>query len=122
MPTPKKPGGPNVGVRAEDGSIVSSKYYSKNAVPKKLKKIKSTGNLSGYDYSGSKNGGIWKNPNGVQVGRSTQEDSQFIPTKSTGDTASPLSNAVHIHLYGDRQPLNTQKAAKLKNQMKSRRS
>jgi hypothetical protein len=94
--------------------------WMKNA---KFKKTKAPGKLKGFDYEGSKKGGVWKNPNGVQVGRSVQEDSQFIPTKSTGDTAAPrnpLSNAVHIHLYGDRQPLNTQKAAKLKNQLKSK--
>lgn len=39
-------------------------------------------------YSGSKRG-VWTNSNGTQVGQSSQEDSTIIPTKSTGDTATP---------------------------------
>jgi hypothetical protein len=141
---PKKPNGPNVGVRAEDGSIVPPKFYKKmgttrKTLPKKiLKKAQyPTGmmgtnadqrgakKLKGFDYSGSKNGGIWKNPNGVQVGRSAQEDSTIYPQKSTGDTATPasLQNAIHIHLHGSKTDggANYQKLAKTANKLRGRK-
>lgn len=42
----------------------------------------------GYDYTGSKNGGLWKNSNGTVVGRSDTEDSEITPYKSTGDVGA----------------------------------
>lgn len=73
--------------------------------------------LKGFDYG---KGGAWKNPNGVQVGRSAQEDSTIYPQKSTGDTANPasLSNAIHIHLHSNPAKGNLQSMAKLANKRK----
>ena len=77
-----------------------------------------SGKLTGFDYGGSKSSGAWTNSNGAQVGHSYQEDSTITPMKSTGDTAKPYTNAIQIHLYGGREPFNTQKAAKLANKRK----
>ena len=149
---PKKPGGPNVGVRAEDGSIVNPRFYSKTATTKKpraedgslvnknfykgkapiSRKNRMMGTnadqrgarkLKGFDYQPVKSGGgIWKNPNGVQVGRSAAEDSTIFPQKSTGDTANPasLQTAIHIHLHGGKTDggANYQKLAAMANKRK----
>jgi hypothetical protein len=130
---PKKPGGPNVGVRAEDGSIVNPRFYSK--APKRMKPInkgkmmgtnadqRGARKLTGFDYQPVKGGGgVWKNPNGVQVGRSATEDSTIFPQKSTGDTANPasLQTAIHIHLHGGKTDggANYQKLATMANKRK----
>lgn len=49
---------------------------------------KGRSNLSSYDYTGSRKGGLWKNGNGTVVGRSTTEDSEITPYKSTGDVGA----------------------------------
>jgi hypothetical protein len=65
-----------------------------------------------YIPSTRKGTGIWQNSQGVQLGRSLSEDSDFMPSKSTGDIPS---TAIHIHLHSNPQGFDFQKAAKLRN-------
>jgi hypothetical protein len=92
--------------RAEDGSIVSPKFYKNDRM---MGTSGDTGSkLKGFDYG--KNG-VWKNRNRTQVATSSGEDAPLIPSKSTGD----FGNAIHIHLHGNDSGFNVQKAAKLRN-------
>lgn len=70
-----------------------------------------------YIGAGRGGTGIWQNSNGTQIGRSVTEDSDIMPSKSTGD----LANAIHIHLHTpDWGSLNTMKAAKMRNKQKGK--
>jgi hypothetical protein len=138
---PKKPYGPGIrdagGNPNQNRKIVQANVQDrawtetgKKMVPIRKKKLMGTtadqrgssGKLKGWDYTGSKGGGAWKNPNGVQVGHSYQEDSAITPMKSTGDTASPLAglqSAIHIHLHTPTDPsANYQKIAAMANKRK----
>lgn len=97
-----------------------SRAYSltHNAQGKLVDNLNAPADQTTRRYIGAKPGGtgIWKNTNGAQIGRSLAEDATIMPSKSTGDLPpTGFGNAIHIHLHSQPAPLNTQKAAKLKN-------
>ena len=76
---------------------------------------------TGRRGTGREQAGVWTNNNGTRLGQSLSEDSDFMPSKSTGDL--PMTNlqpAIHIHLHTGPPDMrgNYQKAAKLRNKMK----